>query len=68
MKKNVGSTEKTIRIILGVVIILVGIFTQSWWGLIGIVPLVTGLINYCPVWSLFGISTQKKVDTEKIKV
>ncbi len=60
MKKNIGSTDKTIRLILGIVIILLGIIFQSWWGLIGLLPLLTSLIGLCPAYLPFGISTMKK--------
>ena len=68
MKKNVGSADKIIRIVLGVLILGWGIFAQSWLGLIGIVPLATGLMASCPAYSLLGLSTDKKVDVKKIKV
>jgi hypothetical protein len=68
MKANVGNIDKWIRVVLGVVIIFVGLFFQSWWGLIGLLPLVTGLFNYCPAYSLIGASTKTKVDTEKLKI
>ncbi|QQS36109.1 MAG: DUF2892 domain-containing protein [Ignavibacteriales bacterium] len=68
MNPNVGSADKLIRIILGVAIIIAGIFFQSWWGLVGVVPLMTALMNFCPAYSLLGISTKTKIKTEKIKV
>ena len=60
-KTNVGSVDRAIRIIAG--ICLLGAFfyfpDASWryWTLIGIVPLVTGLMGSCPAYSLFGLST-----------
>lgn len=57
MKQNVGDTERLIRIILGLLIIAAGLYYQSWWGVIGLVPLVTGFVRYCPAWSAFGINT-----------
>jgi hypothetical protein len=57
MKCNVGKTDKIFRIILGVIIILAGFYFKSWWGVVGIVPLVTGLIGWCPVYLPFGFST-----------
>jgi hypothetical protein len=57
MKCNVGKTDKIFRIILGVIIILAGVYLQSWWGVVGIVPLVTGLIGWCPAYLPFGFST-----------
>lgn len=68
MKKNVGSVDKVIRIILGLGLIGFAIFTQNWWGLIGIVPVLTAFMNFCPVYSLLKISTVQKVKTEKLKV
>lgn len=57
MKCNVGKTDKTFRIFLGVVIILAGFYFKSWWGVIGIVPIVTGFIRWCPAYLPFGFST-----------
>lgn len=68
MKTNVGSADRIVRLVLGVVIILLGIYFKSWWGIIGIVPVITGLLNFCPAYSLIGFSTKKKVETEKLKV
>lgn len=68
MKTNVGSADRIVRLVLGAVIILLGIYFKSWWGIIGIVPVITGLLNFCPAYSLIGVSTKKKVETEKLKV
>jgi len=56
--KNVGTVDKVIRIILGLVLIaLVFVGPQTPWGWIGIVPLVTGLIGFCPLYSVLGMNT-----------
>lgn len=58
MKKNVGGIDKIARIVIGAV--LVGLVLNSnigVWGWIGIVPLVTGLLNVCPAYKLLGINT-----------
>ncbi len=68
MKPNVGNLDKWIRIILGVAVIVLGFIFQSWWGLVGLVLLLTGFLNYCPIWGLLGVSTRPKVETEKLKV
>lgn len=68
MKANVGGADRIVRIILGVVVILLGIYFKSWWGVVGLVPILTGLLNFCPAYSLIGVSTKKKVETEKLKV
>ncbi len=59
MKANVGKADKVIRIILGVAIIGVGIYFKSWWGAIGIVPILTAAISWCPLYTPFGIKTCK---------
>ncbi|MEK6219116.1 MAG: DUF2892 domain-containing protein [Psychrobacter sp.] len=60
MKINVGSTERLLRIIAGVVIIGLGMYYGSWWGVIGLVPLLTGLFRFCPLYSMLGMNTCKR--------
>jgi hypothetical protein len=60
MNKNVGKIDKTIRIIAAVVIGALGIYFESWWGLIALVPLATALIGWCPLYCPLGASTCKK--------
>jgi hypothetical protein len=60
MKDNVGPVDRLLRIIVGLIIAIVGVIFDSWWGLIGIVPLATGLFKFCPLYVPFKISTQKK--------
>jgi len=57
MKKNVGKTDRSIRIILGLGIAAVGIYFDSWWGLLSIIPFATALAGNCPLYSLIGLST-----------
>ncbi|HPN38208.1 MAG TPA: DUF2892 domain-containing protein [Melioribacteraceae bacterium] len=57
MEKNVGGIDKIVRIILGVIIILLGIIFNSWWGAIGIIPLLTGLFGRCGLYCPLGINT-----------
>lgn len=59
MKCNVGKTDKVIRIIIGLAIGAAGYYFKSWWGLIGIVPIFTALISWCPLYLPFGIRTCK---------
>ena len=66
MKKNIGSSDKVIRAILGIVLIIVGIIFQSWWGLIGIIPLFTALIGTCPAYMACGVSTANKSKTADV--
>jgi len=57
MTKNVGGMDKTIRIIIGLAIIAAGVFYQSYWGAVGLVPLLTALIGWCPPYAIFGINS-----------
>ncbi|MFW6322386.1 MAG: YgaP family membrane protein [Guyparkeria sp.] len=61
MTPNIGTVDKWLRIIVGVVLIALAIFNViGWWGYIGIIPLATALINFCPVYRLLGMSTREK--------
>lgn len=62
MKTNIGSVDRTIRIVLGLLIGAAGIFFETWWGLIGLVLLGTALIRFCPLYTLLGISTTEKTE------
>lgn len=58
MKKNVGSLDRNIRIIVGLGLLsLTVIGPKSLWGLVGIVPLLTASFNFCPIYQLLGKST-----------
>lgn len=59
MKKNVGNADRIVRIVLGLAIFVVGIYYESLWGLLGIIPLFTATIKWCPAYLPFGISTCK---------
>jgi len=55
---NVGTIDRTLRIILGLVLItLVFVGPKTMWGLVGIIPLATGLFATCPLYSVLGIRT-----------
>ena len=58
MKKNVGGMDQMLRIGAGVVLIALALFgVVGWWGWIGVVPLVTGLVGWCPIYPLLGMNT-----------
>lgn len=58
MTKNVCSTtDKTIRIIAGLAILAAGWYYQSYWGFLGLIPLATVAMSWCPLYSLLGINT-----------
>ena len=60
MEINIGSTERLLRISAGVVIIGLGLYFQSWRGVIGLVPLLTGLFRFCPLYKMLGMNTCKR--------
>jgi len=60
MKCNVGPADRIVRIIIGLVIGSLGIIFHSWWGLLGVVFLLTGVLKWCPLYVPFKISTFKK--------
>ena len=59
MKKNIGITDRWVRLVIGLAIGAAGIYFKSWWGLIGLVILATALIRTCPLYLPFGISTRR---------
>ena len=65
MKANVGGRERLIRVVVGVVIVGVGVVYQSWWGAVGLVPIATGLIGWCPPYALLGINTCSTAGAKK---
>jgi hypothetical protein len=67
MRKNVGAVDRLIRLLLGLIIIVWGIIEKNWWGTVGLLPLFTGFINWCPAYVPFKISTIKRGDN-KIKI
>ena len=60
MKTNVGTIDRILRITLGIVLIgLAATGTVGWWGWLGAVPLLTGLIGWCPPYAILGLSSCK---------
>lgn len=57
MQANVGGIDRVIRIVAGIVILGLGLGYKSLWGLLGFVPLLTGIFRFCPAYTLFGISS-----------
>ena len=60
MKANIGNTDRVIRIVLGLAIIAWSYMTKNWLGAIGLVPLATAFMRWCPAYLPFGISTCKR--------
>ncbi len=60
MKSNISQADKIIRITVAVSLGIVSIFTsQIWFGIVGLIILITALINFCPIYTIFGYSTRK---------
>lgn len=58
LNKNVGPLDKTLRIVAGLVLIVLALTgTIGAWGWIGVVPIATGLLGWCPAYTLLGIRT-----------
>lgn len=60
MTKNIGTVDRTLRILAGLALIaLAATDTVGLWGWIGVVPLATALVGWCPAYKLLGITTCK---------
>ena len=60
MKRTVGGIDKILRIVIGALLmILAATGTIGWWGWLGVIPLATGLMSHCMLYSLLGINTCK---------
>ncbi|MBC7764888.1 MAG: DUF2892 domain-containing protein [Hyphomonadaceae bacterium] len=58
--KNVGTIDKIIRIIMGLALLSMLLFVDNnnkYWGLIGLMPIITASIGFCPLYAIFGIRT-----------
>jgi Protein of unknown function (DUF2892) len=61
MTENVGSADRALRVLVGIALVVLAIGLvpgyQTNWGWVGLIPLATGILGTCPVYSLFGINT-----------
>jgi len=58
MSKNEGGLDRILRVVVGLLLLsLTVVGPQSMWGLVGLVPLLTGLVGFCPLYSVLGINT-----------
>lgn len=60
MKFNMGTLDRTLRFIGGLIIMVLGYIYESRWGLVGLVPLLTAFIGWCPLYVPFKFSTKKQ--------
>ena len=64
MLNNIGTTDRIIRIVIGVGVAVIGIVFHTWWGLLALIPLVTAAVGFCPLYIPLKISTAKKSQTK----
>jgi hypothetical protein len=58
MKTNEGKVDRILRVVIGLVLLsLVVVGPQTLWGLVGLVPLLTGLVGFCPLYQVLGLNT-----------
>ena len=62
MTKHHGTTDRIIRTLLGFGLIAYGIVNHHWIGAIGLVPLLTAIVGFCPAYCPLGLSTRGKGD------
>ena len=68
MKKNEGTVDRVIRVVLGIILIVLGVLFQASWGLVsmivlivlGLIALITGIIGYCGLYTILKINTLVK--------
>ena len=60
MQTNIGKADRFIRILIGVIIMAVGIYFETWWGALGLIPIVVALLRFCPLYVPLGINTNVK--------
>lgn len=57
---NLGRLDRAVRLVAGLLALALGLAFGSWWGLVGLVFLVSGLVGFCPLYRLFGASTGRR--------
>ncbi len=57
MTKNIGNIERVIRAVVGIAVVAWGVSSNNWLGTLGLVPLVTAAIGWCPPYALLGFNT-----------
>jgi len=57
MKSNVGGIDRILRYLVGLALLGAGLYFKSWWGLVGLLPILTATFRFCPAYLPFGLST-----------
>lgn len=59
MRCNLGKTDMIIRVLIGFIIIEAGVYFEAWWGIVGLVPILTAVMGWCPLYAQFNVSTAR---------
>lgn len=63
--KNIGNWDAILRVVAGSLILIAGMVFENWWGLAGLVLIITGGLSWCPVYKVLGIKTSEpNLETE----
>ncbi len=62
MQANVGGIDRTLRIMIGSLLLLVSMTSNAigLWGVLGMIPIVSGFMRFCPLYNIIGVSTCKR--------
>lgn len=61
MTPNIGTWDRIARIVIGAVLIALTLTgTIGWWGWIGVIPILTAVVRFCPLYPVLGISSRRK--------
>jgi len=58
MSKNISVIDKFVRLFLGFLVMVMGLNNQSWWGLLGLLPVATVLYMHCPIYTALGFDAK----------
>jgi hypothetical protein len=59
LKKNVGYVDSIVRVIIGAMIVGIGLYFDSWWGFLGLIPVFSGAVSFCPIYRMLNMDTSR---------
>lgn len=59
LKKNVGNTDSIIRVLVGALIVVLGLYFGNFWGFLGFILVFSGAVSFCPIYRLLKMETTK---------
>jgi len=59
MEKNMGQKDRAVRAFAGVIMLVYGVVFQNLVGIVGLIPLVTAIIGYCPLYEILGVTSNR---------